>query len=45
MGAEIGATCSVFSYDGTMESYLISTGRKDLADIANKHEELLPKTQ
>jgi len=33
MGAEIGATCSVFSYDTKMESYLISTGRKDLADI------------
>ena len=41
MGAEIGATCSVFSYDAKMESYLISTGRKDLADIANKNKELL----
>ena len=41
MGAEIGATCSVFSYDPKMESYLISTGRKDLADIANKNKDLL----
>ena len=41
MGAEIGATCSVFSYDAKMESYLISTGRNDLADIANKNKELL----
>jgi aconitate hydratase len=41
MGAEIGATCSVFSYDDKMESYLISTGRKDLADIANKNKELI----
>jgi aconitate hydratase len=41
MGAEIGATCSVFSYDTKMESYLISTGRKDLAEIANKNKELL----
>ena len=40
-GSEIGATCSVFSYDDKMESYLISTGRKDLADIANKNKELL----
>ena len=39
--SEIGATCSVFSYDDKMESYLISTGRKDLADIANKNKELL----
>ncbi len=41
MGAEIGATCSVFSYDTKMESYLISTGRKDLSDIANKNKDLL----
>ena len=41
MGAEIGATCSVFSYDSKMESYLKSTGRTALAELANKNKELL----
>ena len=41
MGAEIGATCSVFSYDSKMEDYLKSTGRGALADLANIYKELL----
>ncbi|MBK6290980.1 MAG: aconitate hydratase [Ignavibacteria bacterium] len=35
MGAEIGATTSVFPYDASMERYLRSTGRHDVADLAN----------
>jgi aconitate hydratase len=35
MGAEIGATCSTFSYDESMERYLRSTHRADVADAAN----------
>ena len=35
MGAEIGATTSTFGYDASMERYLRSTGRDDVADAAN----------
>lgn len=41
MGAEIGATCSIFPYDEKMEVYLRSTGRGDIAELANKHRNLL----
>lgn len=41
MGAEIGATCSVFSYDKKMEEYLKSTGRSELANLANNNREWL----
>ena len=41
MGAEIGATCSIFPYDERMEVYLKSTGRKQIADLANKYKEHL----
>ncbi|MGI0082870.1 MAG: aconitate hydratase [Nitrosopumilaceae archaeon] len=41
MGAEVGATCSIFSYDERMEIYLRSTGREKIADLANKHKDLL----
>ena len=41
MGAEIGATCSIFPYDERMELYLKSTGRKELAELANKYKEHL----
>ena len=34
MGAEVGATGSVFGYDDAMAQYLVSTGRRDIADIA-----------
>ena len=41
MGAEIGATCSIFPYDERMEIYLKSTGRKEIAELANKYKEHL----
>lgn len=45
MGAEIGATCSIFPYDEKMELYLRATGRGDLADLANKHKDILTEDQ
>ena len=36
MGAEIGATCSLFAYDQTMDDYLRATERSDLAEAAKK---------
>ena len=41
MGAEIGATCSIFPYDKRMETYLNSTNRKEIASLANDHMSLL----
>src|SRR5215208_5536657 len=41
MGAEVGATCSVFPYDQNMAAYLKSTGREALADLADAHAEHL----
>jgi aconitate hydratase len=41
MGAEIGATTSTFGYDQSMERYLRATGRKEVADEANKIAEYL----
>jgi aconitate hydratase len=41
MGAEIGATCSVFGYDQHMADYLKATGRADIATAANKVTEHL----
>ncbi|MBK8130892.1 MAG: aconitate hydratase [bacterium] len=41
MGAELGATTSVFPYDAPMERYLRATERGDLADLANKHRHLV----
>lgn len=41
MGAEIGATCSIFPYDSKMSAYLRATKRADIADIADAHSELL----
>ncbi|GGG34811.1 aconitate hydratase [Hymenobacter glacieicola] len=35
MGAEIGATTSVFAYDQKMAAYLQGTGRADIAELAN----------
>lgn len=35
MGAEIGATTSVFPYDASMERYLLSSDRADVAALAN----------
>ena len=36
MGAEIGATCSVFGYDDNMAEYLRATGRAAIAAAADK---------
>ena len=41
MGAELGATCSVFPYDQRMETYLKATGRGELAELAEKSRHLL----
>src|ERR671910_72959 len=41
MGAEVGATSSVFPYDNRMEIYLRSMGRGTIADLANTHFDLL----
>lgn len=35
MGAEVGATTSMFAYDSQMESYLNATGRSHVAEMAN----------
>jgi aconitate hydratase len=36
MGAEIGATCSVFTYDAKMSAYLRATEREEVASLADK---------
>ena len=36
MGAEIGATTSLFAYDDAMARYLKSTGREDVADAGRR---------
>lgn len=41
MGAELGATTSIFPYDERMAKYLRATKRGALADIADRHKELL----
>ena len=35
MGAEIGATCSLFAYDTKMSAYLKATGREEVASLAD----------
>ncbi len=41
MGAELGATCSVFGYDHAMSKFLKATGREEVAMLAeNIHEYL-----
>ncbi|HEV2355611.1 MAG TPA: aconitase family protein, partial [Puia sp.] len=35
MGAEIGATCSLFAYDNKMSAYLKATGREEVAALAD----------
>ncbi|MFN6113504.1 MAG: aconitate hydratase [Bacteroidota bacterium] len=41
MGAEIGATTSIFPYDASMDRYLRSTDRNDVADLAKSVAEHL----
>ncbi|CAN3357052.1 aconitate hydratase, mitochondrial [Diutina catenulata] len=38
MGAEIGATTSVFPYNNAMAEYLNATGRSDIAEFANLYK-------
>uniref|UniRef100_A0A8C8HRN4 Aconitate hydratase, mitochondrial n=1 Tax=Oncorhynchus tshawytscha TaxID=74940 RepID=A0A8C8HRN4_ONCTS len=43
MGAEIGATTSVFPYNHRMKTYLNKTGRADIAALADEHkDDLVP---
>lgn len=41
MGAEHGATTSIFPYDASMARYLAHTNRKDVAALADRHAALL----
>jgi aconitate hydratase len=41
MGAEIGATTSIFPYDRKMSEYLSATGRSEIADLADRHFSIL----
>lgn len=41
MGAEVGATTSIFAYDENMSKYLKATGRTEVADMADKIKEEL----
>jgi aconitate hydratase len=41
MGAEIGATCSLFAYDERAAMYLKATRREEIADLADRYAHLL----
>ena len=41
MGAELGATCSVFQYDQRMKDYLKATNRSDIANLAMENIDIL----
>ena len=41
MGAEVGATCSTFNYDDSMEKYLNATGRNAVSKLANNNRDYL----
>merc|ERR1712012_557236 len=41
MGAEIGATTSVFPFNGRMADYLVATERKNIADLATEYKSAL----
>jgi aconitate hydratase len=41
MGAELGATTSMFAYDPRMAAYLVATGRGDLVPLAQQHQQML----
>ena len=45
MGAEIGATCSLFAYDNKMSAYLKATGREEVANLADGIREHLRPDQ
>ena len=37
MGAELGATCSIFPFDGNADEYLRKTGREEIASLAQQN--------
>jgi len=41
MGAEVGATTSMFAYDESIERYLTATGREEVAELANNVKQYL----
>lgn len=41
MGAEHGATCSVFPYDETMREYLLATDRREIANLSDSYAQYL----
>jgi len=41
MGAEVGATTSLFPFDASMSRYLDATGRSGVSELANKNSSLL----
>ena len=41
MGAELGATCSVFPFDSRLATYLKATEREAIAELAEKNKDLL----
>lgn len=41
MGAEVGATTSVFPFDDKMFDYLVATGRSEVAELAKKNQAFL----
>ena len=41
MGAEIGATTSIFGYDNSMSDYLKATGRLKVSELADKYKQNL----
>ena len=45
MGAELGATTSIFPYDERMARYLSATDRETLAQLANENKDLLTPDQ
>jgi len=45
MGAEIGATTSIFPYDQAINRYLHSTARSDVAELAEKYQKGLTADQ
>jgi aconitate hydratase len=41
MGAEVGATTSIFAFDESMQRYLKATGREKVAEMAGKMKDVL----
>ncbi|SHI55716.1 aconitase [Tangfeifania diversioriginum] len=41
MGAEVGATTSIFAFDESMQRYLKATGREKVAEMAGKMKDIL----